>query len=256
MARTREVATAMLVSALTFAGCAQRPANPDARADYDRADDPAEPTNRAIFAANMFVDRHALKPVARAYAANVPRPVRGGIRNFVGNLAAPEIAVNDVLQGNLGRAATTSGRFLVNTTLGGLGVFDVASGWDMPAHEASFGQTLGVWGVGPGPAVQLPLLGPSNVRDSIGSLLGLVANPASYVPGGAAAAVSASAGGLGAIDGRAGRLSTTDKLEANSVDYYATLRSLAAQRSAALVAAGRAGGSPAGMPRTAPQVRS
>ena len=124
-------------------------------------------------------------------------------RQFVGNLAQPEIAVNDVLQGNFSRAWNTTERFGVNTTVGGAGVFDVASGWDLPGHPADFGQTLGVWGVDSGPAVQLPLLGPTNARDAVGTVVGSAMNPLGFAGGGAASAVTTVGAGLGVVDGRA-----------------------------------------------------
>jgi phospholipid-binding lipoprotein MlaA len=235
------VPSLLLMSALSLFACAHVPEDPEARAEFERNNDPAEPTNRAIFAANQFVDRNALKPVARGYEDYVPGGVRKGIHNFVGNLAQPGIAVNDVLQGNVSRAWNTTQRFAINTTAGGVGLFDVATGWDRPEHNADFGKTLGVWGVGPGPAVQLPLFGPSNVRDSVGKVVGAVTNPTSFVSGGAATAIGMAAGGAGIVDGRANLLSTTDDLEHNSLDYYAALRSIMAQRRVALVQEGKVG---------------
>ncbi len=226
----------------TLAACARAPADPEARAEYELTNDPAEPTNRKIFAANQFVDRNAIRPVARGYQSYVPAPVRGSLHNFVSNLGQPAVAVNDVLQGSFGRAWTTTQRFAVNTTVGGLGLFDVATGWNRPGHQADFGQTMGVWGVGPGPTVQLPLFGPSNVRDSFGTAVGLVTNPTTFIPGGAVVGVSSA--GVGVVDGRANLLGTTDSLEKTSLDYYATLRSLQAQKRAAFVAEGKAGGPP------------
>lgn len=240
----------LLAATILVAGCASAPGKVAAKGDADRPDvgppgadrvnDPAEPVNRVIFAGNQFVDRNALQPVARGYQANVPGVVRGSIRNFVGNLGEPQVAVNEVLQGNLGRAWDTTQRFAVNTTVGGLGLFDAATDCSLPHRDADFGETLGVWDVGPRPAVQLPLFGPSNVRDSLGRVLGLVANPLSFVP--ATAVASAAGGGLGVVDGRARLLHTTDALEHQSLDYYATLRSINAQRRAALVADGISGG--------------
>ncbi len=230
-----------LASALALAACAHPPAEPQARAEYERNNDPAEPTNRVIFAGNKFVDDNALQPVARGYEDYVPGRVRKSLHSFVSNLGQPAIAVNDVLQGNFSRSWNTLQRFVINTTVGGAGLFDVATDWDRPAHPADFGQTLGVWGVGPGPSVQLPLFGPSNVRDSVGKVIDLVSNPTNFIPGGAAATVSTATGGVGFIDGRAGLLSTTVPLEHNSLDYYAALRSAAAQRRAALVAEGKGG---------------
>jgi phospholipid-binding lipoprotein MlaA len=223
---------------LTLVACAHAPTNPEARAEYDRINDPAEPTNRAVFSANKYVDDHALQPVARAYENHLPGRVRKSIHNFVSNLGQPAVVVNDILQGNLRRAWNTTQRFVINTTVGGVGLFDVATDWNRPAHAADFGQTLGVWGVGTGPSVQLPLFGPSNVRDSVGKLADLVTNPADLVLGGPVAAVT---GGAGFVDGRANMLKTTDNLEQMSLDYYAALRSAAAQRRAALVAEGKAG---------------
>jgi phospholipid-binding lipoprotein MlaA len=230
-----------LASALALAGCAHPPAEPQARAEYERNNDPAEPTNRAIFAGNKFVDDNALQPVARGYEDYAPGRVQKSIHNFVSNLGQPAIAVNDVLQGNFSRSWNTLQRFVINTTVGGAGLFDVATGWDRPGHLADFGQTLGVWGVGPGPSVQLPLFGPSNARDSVGKVIDLASNPTNFIPGGAAATVSTATGGVGFIDRRANLLSTTGPLEHNSLDYYAALRSAAAQRRAALVAEGKAG---------------
>jgi len=243
----RRWAARTLASGIAFAltlaltACAHRPADPEARAEYERNNDPAEPTNRVIFAGNKFVDDHALQPVARGYQDYVPGRVQKSIHNFVSNLGQPSIAVNDALQGNFSRSWNTIQRFAINTTVGGVGLVDVATDWNRPGHLADFGQTLGVWGVGPGPSVQLPIFGASNVRDSIGRVADLLTNPANLASGGAVAAISAVSGGTGFIDARAGLLSTTDPLEHDSLDYYAALRSIAAQRRAALVAEGKAG---------------
>jgi phospholipid-binding lipoprotein MlaA len=231
--------TIVLTSALSLLGCAHVPTDPEALAEYRENNDPAEPTNRVIFAGNQFVDRHVLQPVARGYE-DLPGHVRGSLHNFVSNLGEPSVAVNDLLQGNFSRAWNTTQRFAINTTVGCAGLFDVATDWNRPAHKADFGQTLGVWGIGTGPAVQLPLLGPSNVRDSVGQVVGLVTNPANFLPGSAAVtAVETTSGTMGFVDTRANLLGATDALERTSVDYYAALRSAAAQRRAALVAEGK-----------------
>lgn len=231
----------LLASALALAACAQAPADPAARAEFETNNDPAEPTNRAVFQANQFVDRNALKPVARGYAEYVPGRVRHSLHSFVSNLEEPVIAINDLLQGNTSRAWNTTQRFAVNTTLGGAGLFDVATDWDRPRHDADFGQTLGVWGVEPGPAVQLPLFGPSNLRDTAGKVAGAFLNPLALVGGTAGSVVSAASGGVGVVDGRSGLLPVTDDLERSSLDYYATLRSIMAQRRARLVTEGKVG---------------
>jgi phospholipid-binding lipoprotein MlaA len=238
----RPIASALhgMVVALPLAlgACAHVPTEPEARAEYERNNDPAEPTNRTIFAGNKFVDDHALQPVARGYEKYIPGRARKCVHNFVGNLGQPAIAMNDLLQGNFGRAWNTLQRFAINTTVGGIGLFDVATDWNRPEHQADFGQTLGVWGVGTGPSVQLPLFGPSNVRDTFGKVVDAVTNPVGLIAGGAATAAS---GGVGFVDKRAGTLATSQALERDSLDYYAAVRSVAAQRRAALVAEGRTG---------------
>jgi phospholipid-binding lipoprotein MlaA len=233
-----------IVSILSLVACASVPTDPEARADYDRANDPAEPTNRVIFAGNQFVDRNALQPVARAYDDYVPSRVRHSFHNFVSNLKEPGIAVNDVLQANFGRGWNTTQRFVLNSTVGGVGLFDVASDWNRPHHDADFGQTFGVWGIGTGPSVQLPLFGPTNVRDAAGKAVGILGNPLSYVPGGTMSTIELAGTGVGAVDGRADLLSVTDKLEQTSLDYYVSLRSMEAQRRARFVDEGKAGGQP------------
>lgn len=233
---------AAVAALLILGACAEVPTDPVARAAYDDANDPAEPANRTIFAANQWVDRNALQPVARSYQEHVPDSVRNGLNNFSQNLKAPLVAVNDVLQGNVSRAWTTTQRFAVNTTVGGAGLFDVASDWDLPAHKADFGQTLGVWGIGTGPAVQLPLLGQSNLRDAVGTGLGFIGDPVSQVPG--TKVVQTAGSVVGMVNGRAQALPVTDDMEKNSLDYYAASRSSYAQRREALVEEGKTGGRP------------
>src|SRR5258708_13350920 len=164
-AATLAAAGPAIVSILFLVACASVPTDPEARAEYEHANDPAEPTNRAIFAGNQFVDRNALKPVARAYEDYVPGGVRTSLHNFVSNLREPGIAVNDVLQANFGRAWNTTQRFVINSTVGGAGFFDLASDWDPPPPDAHFGQTFVASGIDPRPNVHLPHFGPTNPPD-------------------------------------------------------------------------------------------
>ena len=236
---------------LGLQACATKPSDPEALAQYKQNDDPAEPTNRAIFAGNQFVDRNALHPVAKGYQDYVPHAVQRGVHNFLSNLEQPAILVNDALQGNGSRAWTTTQRFAINTVAGGAGLFDVATDWHRPGHAADFGQTLGVWGVGSGPAVQLPLFGPSNVRDSVGKVVGFVTDPVGLATASLSPAITVTEAAVGVVDGRAALLSTTDPLQKNALDYYATLRSVTAQHRADLVEQGKAGAvapGPAGTP--------
>ena len=131
----------------------------------DNAHDPLEGFNRAMYTFNDKFDRYLLKPVAKGYRAITPKPVSKSISNFFSNLHDPGIMLNNLLQGKPGQAASDLGRFLVNSTVGIAGLFDVASHWGMKKHNEDFGQTLAVWGVGEGPYLVLPFFGPSNMRD-------------------------------------------------------------------------------------------
>lgn len=227
----------LLLLLVVATGCAGRD---DAQAvAQGEPTDPIESVNRVVFDGNQFVDRTVVRPVARAYREHIPQRIRSAVGNFSGNLGEPRTLVNDLLQGNTTRAWNTTQRFAVNTTVGVAGLFDVATDWGLPRHNADFGQTLGVWGMGPGPVTQLPLLGHSNVRDTVGVVAGFFGNPMGYLPG--AGTVVAVGTGAGLIDTRASLLPQTDSMEATSLDYYAALRSARAQNRAALVEEGRQG---------------
>jgi len=223
------LAARLLLGGLTLSACSARPS---ASVDPQEVHDPAESVNRGVFAANQFVDRNLLAPVSRVYRDHVPQPVRNSVGNFSRNLRHPLVLTNDLLQGNVRRGWTTTQRFVVNSTAGVGGLFDVAAALGLEGHDADFGQTLGVWGVGPGPAVQLPLFGPSNLRDATGTAVGFVANPLSFIPGGAISMITSAGTAAGVVNNRADLLETTDALQASSLDLYATLRSAHAQRRA------------------------
>ncbi|WP_101926757.1 MULTISPECIES: MlaA family lipoprotein [Luteimonas] len=130
--------------------------------------DPWEPLNRRVFAFNSAVDRTIATPLARAYAAVVPRPVRLGVGNFFSNLGQPVSALNALLQGRPKAAGQSLGRFVVNSTLGIGGIFDPATDANIPNRSADFGQTLGVWGWRNSRYLELPLFGPRTLRDGFG----------------------------------------------------------------------------------------
>lgn len=134
----------------------------------DPGKDPFERYNRGMTSFNQAVDESVLAPVARGYRAVVPSPARNGIKNFFLNLREPLNIIYDVLQGKFRMAGRSTGRFLVNTTLGFAGLNDVASYMDLPRRGEDFGQVLAVWGVPSGPHLVLPFLGASNVRDTFG----------------------------------------------------------------------------------------
>lgn len=127
--------------------------------------DPWEPVNRAIFSFNDTLDRFTLKPVAKVYDRFVPEPVSDSIGNVFSNLGEPRNLVNDTLQGKFHDAGIDTARFLLNTTVGVVGLFDVATRMGLRRNDEDFGQTLGAWGVPSGPYLVLPLLGPSTLRD-------------------------------------------------------------------------------------------
>ena len=150
---------AALAVAMAGAGCASVPGKGDPR-------DPLESYNRTMYKINDTVDRAILKPVAQGYDFVVPGLVKTGISNFFSNLGEVVIVVNDLLQGKGTQAVSDTGRFLMNSTIGLGGLLDIATPAGLAKHNEDFGQTLGTWGVGPGPYLILPLLGSSTVRDT------------------------------------------------------------------------------------------
>jgi phospholipid-binding lipoprotein MlaA len=135
------------------------------------ANDPLERLNRATYAFNDALDRMLARPAAKAYKAAVPQKVRQGISNVLANLAYPTVIVNDALQAKFKDAGSDTARFLANTVIGVGGIFDPATHFGLAIHDEDFGQTLGRWGVPPGPYLVLPLLGPSDTRDGPGKLV-------------------------------------------------------------------------------------
>ena len=165
-----------LCSVIAMAGCASLP--PGRQPDPT---DPFERYNRAAYAFNDALDRGLIKPVAQAYQAVTPEFARRGVSNFFGNLSDVPTAVNDVLQGKGKLALTHTGRFLINSTVGVLGLFDVATPLGLSRQREDFGQTLGTWGLDSGPYLILPLLGPSSVRDAAGLPVDFALDPLSHL---------------------------------------------------------------------------
>jgi phospholipid-binding lipoprotein MlaA len=220
----------LLLGLLAVSACATRPpaSEPEALADYEATNDPIEPFNRAMYAVNDGLDTVLLRPAAKAYQFVVPQPVRTGVRNVLANLRTPVIAANDLLQGEPDRLLVTVGRFMINTTFGLGGIFDVAGAAGMPGHTEDFGQTFARWGVGEGPYLFLPVLGPSNPRDAVGYGAGIAADPLTWIlanNGNTAENIGWARLGLTVLDTREGLLETLDSVKATSLDPYATLRS-------------------------------
>jgi len=226
MARSRKCrAGIVLALAVTFftAGCASDPEAPD---------DPLEPMNRFFFDFNQRLDRHAALPAASFYTSAVPRPVRGTVHNVLNNLGGPVTAANDVLQLEFENAGIAASRFIINTTIGVVGIFDVATDWGLPEAHRDFGETLGVYGVPPGPYLVLPFRGPSAVRDLAGSYVDGYFTPLRYARYSGRNYVGLVRSSLGSIDNRSANIVTYRDIERASVDYYATMRDYYRQRRA------------------------
>ena len=191
-----------------------------------------ETVNRGIFAFNQAIDGLIFEPLAKGYL-HLPSPIRTGTSNFVGNISTLLTIPNNVLQGDLGVAGKNSLRFIVNSTLGIIGIFDPASAIGLNSYEREdFGQTLGSWGIGEGCYIVLPVLGPSTARDAIGTL-------GNYMGGDAWYNVTVkndtqyfsdfdyyASKGAGGVDFRAKNFDDINNLEENSIDFYASVKSL------------------------------
>ncbi|HWV08046.1 MAG TPA: VacJ family lipoprotein [Pseudomonas sp.] len=226
----------VLTLALTSA-CSSTPPTQCERSAYT-PHDPAESINRGIFAFNRTLDDYAIAPVARGYR-HLPGAVQGGVHNFVANFGEPKVFINDVLQGNARRSANTLGRFLINTTVGVVGLIDVSGRLGIERHSADFGQTFGVWNLAEGPIVELPLFGTANLRDATGRVLSFAVDPF----GGNSDTVDTlkavnTVGGI--VDGRAEKLPLTDELRTRP-DYYAAVRDVVALQRLNFVAEGKLG---------------
>jgi len=229
-------AIVFIAALMLVAGCASQPkpaadgwseGGEPAIAEVDTDNDPLELLNRFTFSFNMALDTVIFQPVAAYYRFLFPVQVRDSVRNVFRNLRSPLILVNDLLQGEMERAQTTLERFIVNSTVGVLGLFDVAADLGLPYHDEDFGQTLGAHGVGEGFYLVLPILGPSNPRDGAGLLVDIYLNPLTYafeevdaddwlVPRLAAEA----------IDKRSRNIEVIEDLRRDSIDFYARIRSL------------------------------
>jgi phospholipid-binding lipoprotein MlaA len=215
------------LSALVLGGCASVPNDPEERKAYYETNDPIEPVNRAIFSFNQGLDAVILKPVASVYKQVLPQTLQDGIRNFLNNLRTPLILANNLLQGDIDGAHQTIARFITNSIIGIGGFGDPAGDLGVKYRSEDFGQTLGVWGMGEGPYLMLPIFGPSNPRDLIGLVVESVADPIDiWADNTDRDAIPISRLLLRGIDRRAGNLKTIDELEKSSLDFYATVRSL------------------------------
>ena len=191
-----------------------------------------EKLNRATFALNQGLDRTIIKPIAKGYR-NLPDPVQRGTSNAVKNLSNLITIPNNVLQGDIKTAIINTARLAINSTIGILGTIDVANKMGFPKYEMEdYGQTLGAWGVGPGCYIVLPVLGPSTIRDTAGSFVNVMGGDPWYnasIHGNnefLSEGLYITSKALGGIDFRANNIESFENLEENSIDFYASVRSL------------------------------
>ena len=194
--------------------------------------DPLEPVNRFVFELNRHVLRYTARPLAKGYRKVVPEPLRDGFRNCLDNIGSPVVFGNQILQGDAGAASRTLARLLVNTTAGLGGTIDVAKRMGIARRHTDLGLTLGVWGVGEGPYVVLPLLGPSTSRDAVATFAQGYADPFTFWVQNTDYAFYAFLARfvLGNLDLYARRMNELDSIEESSVDFYAALRDLYRQK--------------------------
>jgi phospholipid-binding lipoprotein MlaA len=239
---------ALLFATVTLAagaGCANAPQRDNAVGyeEQQAINDPLEPINRGIFGFNRALDALILKPFAEFYRGLIPPPIQTAVHNFLTNLRSPVVLANDLLQGEAERGGTTLARFIINTTLGVGGLGDPATDFGYKHHDEDFGQTLAVWGVGDGPFLMLPVLGPSNPRDAVGLVVdNMLIDPIAWwvrANPDDRQWVTFSRAGVTAVDTRARRFDEFEDLEKTSLDLYASLRSLYRQFRAAEIANGR-----------------
>jgi phospholipid-binding lipoprotein MlaA len=196
--------------------------------------DPIEPANRVIFTFNKYVDMVLVKPVAQAYDYVIPDPGKTAVSNVLNNLTMPVVFVNSVLQGDAENSFESLWSFILNTTFGIGGLFDfVGANTDLTVNREDFGQTLGSWGLGSGPYLVLPLLGPSSIRDTFGIATDYAFDPYTYLDSDTAITIRT---GLTIVDARYQTLALTDDIYENSLDPYVTFRSGYAQRRNAQIA--------------------
>jgi phospholipid-binding lipoprotein MlaA len=219
---------------LALAGCATRPdpaTDPEGYAEYVETNDPIEPFNRGVFEFNRGVDTMLLKPLGIIYQDILPPVLQTGVGNVLDNLTLPTTFANQLLQGEFAGAGDTVVRLLINSTVGLGGILDPATDWGWGKHNEDFGQTLAVWGLGEGPYLMLPVLGPSNPRDGVGRGVDSFALDPFGV-------LNAATGGGATMNQFAGTRAVTsaarlrgealeplDELERTSLDFYAALRS-------------------------------
>jgi phospholipid-binding lipoprotein MlaA len=210
----------------------------------EEQEDPFESVNRLFFAVNTVLDHLILEPSARIYRTVVPPPVRQGVSNAVRNIESPVILANDILQGNRQRASDTMVRFMVNSTIGIGGLVDAAGYMGVQYHPEDFGQTLAVWGAGPGPYMVVPVLGPSNPRDLAGTVVDSAINPLTWILFDAPLEERLAPSAVELVAGREAILDDYESLRKTSPDVYVSVRDIYGQKRETEISNGDVTGEP------------
>jgi phospholipid-binding lipoprotein MlaA len=224
------IAVLGVVAAASLSACVTLPPNAPRSPQ-----DPFERWNRGVYKFNDVLDRAVAKPVARTYVRVLPVPVRTGVGNFFSNLNTPTVMINDALQGKFRAAAGDLGRFLLDSTVGVAGLLDPATRIGLDRNDADFGETLGVWGVHAGPFLELPLLGPSDLRDGPARLVDTYTNPTQYIRN---TDVKYALWGVNLVKTRASLLPLDPAIQ-SAFDPYAFVRDAYLQHRAYLISDGK-----------------
>lgn len=204
-------------------------------ANVEGDNDPLEGGNRVFYGFNNLLDKAFIEPVAELYMDHTPEPIRSGISNFFDNLAYPGVIINNILQGKIKDGFKGTGRFLVNSTIGIIGLFDPATHMGLQRQEEDFGQTLGAWGAGEGAYLVVPVIGPSSVRDAPGLVMELFTNLLYYVESSVMIPLIV----VDTIDRRADLLRITRLRDRSPLDPYLFTRDTYRQRRAYLIHDGK-----------------
>lgn len=231
------VSASILLLGTALTGCADYTNPRSVASGNEKQADSQEGLNRAMFDVNNAIDTVVLRPITVAYRTVVPEEGRTMVSNFVRNLGSPVTFVNSILQGDQQNTFATFWRFAINSTVGIGGVFDVAAEAGLRNRDADFGQTMAVWGVGSGPYVFIPVIGPSTLRDTVGRVVDIFFNPLVYLD--EAWPIYAQAG-ITLLDRRSQAHTLIDDTFRTSLDPYATFRSGYLQRRSAEIARARA----------------
>jgi phospholipid-binding lipoprotein MlaA len=225
----------MAALGLSLSACATGPRDAS-QGDEAGISDPLEPVNRVTLSFNEFLDSILFNPINTAYRAIFPQVVRDGVHNVLENVKSPVYLANELLQGDLEGAGTVVKRFAINTTVGVAGIVDVAAKNGTPYQPEDFGQTLAVWGVGPGPYIVWPILGPSTLRDSVGVVGDIAMDPLYwYATNNDKTGLQWTRFGLTLVDAKDRTRNMMEDLRRNSGDLYTSLQSVYLQRREALI---------------------